>query len=293
VHFVPGGQDRLLEKSLALPADALVLDLEDAVASERKHEAREAVRGWLAQRDFGARERIVRINPMDSGLGEADLDAVLGAAPDAIMLPKVRGAEDLHALDARLSQLEVQHGLAAFSVKVIPIATETPEAVLHLPEIARAPRVDALTWGGEDLSAALGARRNRGDDGRYLDVFRHARVSTLLAAAAAGIEAIDAVYTDFRDLEGLRAESNEAADMGFDGKLTIHPDQIPVVNEVFAPSSAAIAEAQRLVEAFQAHQHQGRGVFALDGQMIDAPHMERARKLLERAERLGMLERPR
>jgi len=152
--------------------------------------------------------------------------------------------------------------------------------------------VEALTWGGEDLSAALGARRNRGDDGRYLDVFRHARVSTLLAAAAAGIEAIDAVYTDFRDLEGLRAEANEAADMGFDGKLTIHPDQIPIVNEVFAPSSAAIAEAQRLVEAFQAHQRQGRGVFALDGQMIDAPHVERARKLLERARRLGMLERP-
>ncbi len=287
VHFVPGGQERYLERALTIEADALVLDLEDAVHLDRKREARDAVRGWLEGRDFGRRERVVRINPLDTGMGADDLEGTVAARPDAYMLPKIRGPQDVEEIDARLTDLESRHGLEPGRIRLIPIGTETPEGVLNLAAIARAPRVVALTWGGEDLSAALGARRNRGEDGAYLDVFRHARVSTLLAAAAAGIDAIDSVWIDIRDSEGLAAEAREAADSGFAGKLTIHPDQVPVVNTVFSPSDEDVADARRLIEAYEAHAREGRGVFALDGQMVDAPHLERARRLLERSARLA------
>jgi citrate lyase subunit beta/citryl-CoA lyase len=279
VHFGPGGQERYLSRALESAADALVLDLEDAVRLEDKASAREAVARWL-ERDFGGRERIVRINPLDSGLGIADLEATLPARPDAYMIPKVRGFADLEELDVRLGALERAIDRPQRSVALIPIATETPEGVLAIREIAYAPRVAALTWGGEDLSAAIGARRNRDASGEYLDVFRYARLATLLAASAAGVDALDAVYVDFRDLDGLRRESDAAADMGFAGKMTIHPDQIAVVNAAFSPSDEDVRAAQELLAAAE---RAGSGAFEHRGQMVDVPHLTRARRLLERA----------
>src|SRR5262245_43775288 len=282
VHFVPAGNERFLERALATPADALVLDLEDAVRLEHKAEARARAAEWLRERDFGGRERIVRMNPIESGLGEADLEATLGAGPDTYMVPKVRGPADLEQIDARLRALERACGRAEGSTALLPIATETPEGVLAVREIARAPRVAALTWGGEDLSAALGARRNRDARGEYLEVFRYARIATLLAAAAAGVDAIDGVYVDLRDVDGLRREAESAADMGFAGKLTIHPDQIPIVNAVFMPSEDDVRAAEELLDAAA---RAGAGAFEHRGQMVDVPHVSRARKLLERAGR--------
>jgi citrate lyase subunit beta/citryl-CoA lyase len=279
VHFVPGGQERFLARALGSAADALVLDLEDAVLLADKAAARATVTAWLRERDFGGRERIVRINPLDSGLGEADLEATLAAGPDAYMIPKVRGPADLERVDALLLALERAAGRPERSTGLIAIATETPEGVLAIREIARAPRVSALTWGGEDLSAALGARRNRDAAGEYLDVFRYARIATLLAASAAGIDALDSVYVDFRDLEGLRREAEAAADTGFAGKLTIHPDQIPIVNAAFTPTDDEVRAAEELLAAAE---RAGKGAFEYRGQMIDVPHLVRARRLLER-----------
>jgi len=280
VHFVPGGQERFLARALGSGADALVLDLEDAVLLADKASAREAVVRWLRERDFGAQERIVRINPLDSGLGVADLEATFAAGPDAYLIPKVRGFADLEELDVRLTALERSADRPERGIALIPIATETPEGLLSIREIAHAPRVAALTWGGEDLSAAIGARRNRNAAGEYLDVFRYARIATLLAAAAAGVDALDAVYVDFRDLDGLRRESEAAAEMGFAGKLTIHPEQIAVVNAAFTPSDEEVRAAEELLAAAA---RAGAGAFEHGGQMIDVPHLTRARKLLERA----------
>jgi citrate lyase subunit beta/citryl-CoA lyase len=279
VHFVPGGAERFLARALGCAADALVLDLEDAVRPADKADARATVAAWLRERDFGGRERIVRINALDTELADADLEATLPAGPDAYMIPKLRGPADLETLDVRLRALERRHGRPEGAIALIPIATETPEGALSVREIARAPRVAALTWGGEDLSAALGARRNRDARGEYLDVFRWARSATLLAAAAAGVDALDAVYVDFRDLDGLRREAEAAADTGFAGKLTIHPDQIPVVNAAFTPSDDEVRAAQELLAAAESA---GRGAFEHGGQMVDVPHVVRARRLIER-----------
>jgi citrate lyase subunit beta/citryl-CoA lyase len=279
---VPAGNDRFLEKALATEADGLIIDLEDAVRLDDKATAREKTVSWLRERDFGGRERIVRINPIDSGLGEADLEATLAAGADSYMIPKVRGRADLETIDALLLDLERSCGRPEGEVELIAIATETPQAVLAIREIAHGPRVGALTWGGEDLSAELGARTNRDASGEYLDVFRYARVMTLLTAAAAGIDAIDSVYVDFRDADGLTRETETAVDMGFAGKMTIHPDQIPIVNAAFTPSDDEVREAEELLAAAE---RAGAGAFEHRGQMADVPHVNRARKLLERAGR--------
>ncbi len=283
VHFVPGGQRKLLERALESRADALVLDLEDATAPEHKAEARRLAASWLETLDFRGKTRIVRINPLDGPLAADDLEALLPAPPDCLMLPKLRGAEELRELAARLDALEAKYGHPRGRLRVLPIATETPEGLLHLEEIAAAPRVAAITWGAEDLAAALGARANRGPDGRYLELFRHARWSTLVAARAAGVQAIDGVYLEFRDEAGLRAESEEAARGGFDGKLTIHPAQIDPVNEAFTPSAQEVARAERLLAAFESEARAGRAVFSFEGRMVDAPHREQARRLLAKA----------
>jgi citrate lyase subunit beta/citryl-CoA lyase len=287
LHFVPGANARMIEKALGSDADALILDLEDSVPVDAKESARAQVTRWLAERDFGDKERIVRINALDTPFAEADLDATLPLRPDAYLVPKVNGAEDLAALDAALTRLERQHDLPERSVALIPIATETPQGLLHIAEIARAVRVTALTWGAEDLSAALGARASRDAEGRYLDVFRHARVMALVAAAAAGVEAIDGVYVDIRDLDGLAREARDAAQQGFAGKMTIHPDQIPIVNGAFTPSPDEIAESRALLEAFERERASGRLAFRFQGRMVDAPHLERARRILARAAQAG------
>jgi citrate lyase beta subunit len=293
VHFVPAGQRRFLERAASLEADAIVLDLEDAVPPDGKEAAREAARDWLASAELGPRERIVRFNPLDTPFGRRDLEVTMEARPDAYLVPKARRAADLLAIDALLGDLERRHGRPAREVLLLVIATETAEGLLNIRELAAAPRVDALAWGGEDLSVDLGSRRNRGEDGRYLDVFRYARSMTLLAAAAAGVQAIDAVYTDLRDSAGLEREAREAAWMGFAGKLTIHPDQLAPVNAAFSPSPEEIRESEELLHAFQEHERAGRMAFGFRGRMVDVPHLHRARGILERARQAGLVAEPR
>ncbi len=283
LHFVPGANEKFLRKSLTLPADTLILDLEDAVAPEHKDAARATVSDWLREIDFGQQERMVRINPLDTPWGTRDLEVTMEARPDAYLVPKVRGPGDLQEIDALLSRIESERGHPAGGVKLVVLATETAAGLLSIREVALCPRVDALTWGPEDLAAAVGARRNRDEQGQYLELFRYARSMTLLAAANASVQPVDTVYVDVRDHEGFRRECQEAAWMGFTGKLTLHPDQIPVVNEVFTPSAQEIAESQELLAAFEQSRKAGRGAFRFRGQMVDAPHLARARTILERA----------
>lgn len=283
-HFVPGANEKMLTKSLATAADCLILDLEDAVTPERKEDARQIVARWLAEVDFGGQEKTVRMNPLDSAWGLDDLRVTMAAPPDAYVVPKVSTLAELETISAEISKWEAHYGHPADSVELILICTETPLSALNVASFPQCKRVSALSWGAEDLSAALGAPRNRAPDGSYLEVYKHCRNMTLLSAAAGGVAPIDTVYVDFRDNKGLRAECQEAAWMGFTGKITIHPDQIDTVNEFFSPSVAEIDEAQRLVEAFAEAEKEGLMAFSFDGKMVDVPHLNRARKTLARAE---------
>jgi len=286
LHFVPGADERMLAKSIATAADSLVLDLEDAVTPDRKASAREIVADWLAKVDFRGKERVVRINPLDSPWGRDDLGAVLRHPPDALLIPKVSTLADLQLLDGEIAALERAYGHPEGQVGLLVVSTETPLGALNVATFPACRRVIGLTWGAEDLSAVLGVARNRYPDGRLLDTYRFCRVQTLLAAAAAGLQPLDTAYVDIRNLAGLRDECQEAAWMGFLGKVTIHPGQIDVVNETFTPSTEEVAEAERLVQAMADAATQGRMAIAFEGKMIDVPHLERAKRLLARAQRI-------
>jgi citrate lyase subunit beta/citryl-CoA lyase len=275
----------MLERAGQLAADALILDLEDAVPPEGKERARDRVASWLQAQTRSEAARLVRINPLEAPWGLDDLEMAVTAEADGIVVPKVSRGADLEALGEKLAELEVRLGREPGATGVIAIATETPRAVLHVEEIAEGSRVQGLAWGSEDLSAALGATRTRGEDGRHLPVFEMSRQWVLLAAHAVGVAAIDGVYTDFRDIEGLEAEAAEAAATGFTGKLTIHPGQIEPVNRAFTPSADEVTAARALLAAYEAHRKAGRGAFAHEGEMIDAPHLARAQVLLDRADR--------
>jgi citrate lyase subunit beta/citryl-CoA lyase len=285
IHFVPGGQQKMLDKALTLPADGLILDLEDAVPPDRKAETRPIVRDWLA-RDFGGRERWIRMNPISTELGRTDLEETIAGRPDGYVVPKPRHGGDVREVAQILDRLEHRHGIPAGRTRLLPIATETPEGLLRIHEVAAAsPRVVAISWGIEDLGAAMGLPRVRDAAGTYLDIPRYARTMCAIAAAAAGVDWLDTVYTDIADLEGLRRECEDAVAMGFSGKISIHPGQIGVINDVFTPDTALIAEARELVALFDEHRARGVYAFRFKGQMVDAPHLNRARKLLERAGR--------
>lgn len=290
LHFVPGGNERMLAKALTLPADGLILDLEDAVTPDKKAATRPIVRQWLESRDFGPRERWVRMNPIYSEYGETDLEETIAGRPHGYVVPKPRHAGDIRRIAAVLERLEQRHGLPWGSTRLVLIATETPEGLLNIREVAAAsPRIAAVSWGIEDLSAAMGLPRTRDAEGRYLDIPRYARVMCAVAAAAAGVEALDTVYTDLADLEGLRRECQEGMWMGFSGKISIHPGQIEVINSVFTPSKADAEEAVALIAAFEEHARRGAGAFAWKGQMMDMPHLTRARKIAERARQAGVI----
>jgi citrate lyase subunit beta/citryl-CoA lyase len=290
LHFVPGGNERMIEKALGLAADGLILDLEDAVTPDRKAATRPIVRRWLETLDFGGRERWVRMNPIFTEYGEADLEETLPGRPDGYIVPKPRRAEDVRRIVTILERLEQEQGLPFGSTRLIPIATETPEGLLNIREIASAsPRIAAISWGIEDLSAAMGLPRTRGADGRYLDIPRYARVMCSVAASAAGVEAIDTVYTDIPDVEGLRRECREGVAMGFAGKISIHPGQIEPINQEFTPSRADAEDAVALIAAFEQHRQRGAGAFAWKGQMMDMPHLTRAQKIAERARLAGVI----
>jgi citrate lyase subunit beta/citryl-CoA lyase len=277
--FVPADRPERMGKAMASGADAVILDLEDAVAPERKAFARDAAAAFLAGAE-GAAMLMVRINALDSGLADLDLAAIARARLDAIMLPKAQGAGEVADLAARLAALGVD------APPLIPIAAETPAAVLRLGEFAGLGEgLLGLTWGAEDLLSAMGATASREEDGRYTPPFALARSLVLFAAQAAGVAAIETVYPDFRDLDGLAAQAARAARDGFSGMMAIHPSQVGPINAAFSPSAEAVARAQAIVAAF-ADQPEA-GALSLDGRMIDRPHLARARRLLAGVGRVG------
>ena len=284
LHFVPGGNEKMIAKALTLPADGLILDLEDAVPPDRKAATRPIVRDWLSKLDFGGRERWVRMNPISTDLAVADLEETIAGRPEGYVVPKPRRADDVREIVRHLERLEQKHGLTFGSTKLVLIATETPEGLLNIGEVAAAsPRIVAVSWGVEDLSAAMGLPRVRDAQGRYLDIPRYARVMCAIAASAAGVDWLDTVYTDIADLDGLRRECEDAVAMGFSGKISIHPGQIEVINAAFTPSAEERAEARELVAQFEEHARRGLYAFRFKGQMVDAPHLARARKVIARA----------
>ncbi|HXJ78339.1 MAG TPA: CoA ester lyase [Candidatus Methylomirabilis sp.] len=290
LHFVPGGNEKMIQKALTLPADGLILDLEDAVTPDKKATTRPIVRGWLERLDFGGRERWIRMNPIWSEWAAADLEETIVGRPDGYIVPKPRRAEDIRQIVAILDRLESRHDLPFGSTKLIPLATETPEGLLNIREVAGAsPRIVAISWGIEDLSAAMGLPRVRDAEGRYLDIPRYARVMCTVAASAAGVDAIDTVYTDIADLGGLRRESREGVAMGFVGKISIHPGQIEVINQEFTPSRDDAEDAVALIGAFEEQARRGAGAFAWKGLMVDLPHLTRARKIADRARAAGVI----
>jgi len=287
--FVPADDAKKLDKAMASGADALIVDLEDSIPTQGKADARLSAAAFIADAAKAAhRPRLlVRVNGFASGLCDADLDAVVPARPDAVMLPKAEGGADVVRADAKLSAREAIAGLPDGCVKIVAIATETATALFLAGTYGGATgRLEGLTWGAEDLSAELGAEANRDGEGRFLDPYRLARALCLAAAAAARVQAIDTVTVDFRNAAALRRESEEARRDGFTGKMAIHPAQVPVINEVFTPSAAAVAQARAVVAAFEAHP--GRGTVGIDGVMYDRPHLERARQLLARAAAAGI-----
>lgn len=284
VHFVPGANDKMLEKSLATEADSLVLDLEDAVTPDNKASARQTVTDWLRDVDFGRQERVVRINPFDTPWGRDDVVATMAGRPDAYLVPKIRSVDELGELDEIISAHEDAD--TDHPVELIALGTETAQGLMVIGDLARARRVTCLTWGAEDLAAALGSRRNRDENGRYLPVFEHARTMCLVAAAAAEVQPLDTVFVDHGDPDGLRAECDLTAAMGFTGKISIHPTQIPIINDAFTPSADEIAEARELLAEFERNEAEGRMAFAFRGQMVDVPHLRTARHIVDTAERL-------
>ncbi|MBA3880352.1 MAG: CoA ester lyase [Sphingobium sp.] len=268
--FVPGDRPERMAKALTLGADALILDLEDSVALANKAGARTAVAEFLGR--SRTTTLFVRINPLDSGLADDDLAAVLPARPDGIVLPKAEGAATLAALDARLDG----------DIMILPIATETPAAIFALCSYGGVtPRLAGLTWGAEDLPAAIGASTSREPDGSYTAPYQLARSLTLFGAHAAGVPAIETVYPDFRDIDGLAAYAARGRRDGFTGMMAIHPTQVSVINAAFTPSAEEIAKAQAIVDLFAANP--GAGALNLDGRMVDAPHLKAAKALLARA----------
>jgi len=288
-HFVPGANQKMLDKSLATEADALILDLEDAVTPENKDSARTTVATWLEQIEFGRQEKVVRVNPIGSPWFQQDIEETMVHPPDSYLIPKVNNANEISQIDELIRENEKLHGHLDGSTKLLILGTETPQGFLNIGDLAANPRVDALTWGAEDLSAAIGSRGNRNPDGSYLPIFEHARVMCLLAATAWEKQPLDTVFVDFNDAEGLRAECLQSAAMGYTGKITIHPNQIEIVNESFTPSAEEVSEARELLELFAEKEAEGLMAFSFKGQMVDVPHLTRAKKIVEMSEVLAEL----
>nr|PZN86893.1 MAG: CoA ester lyase [Pseudomonadota bacterium] len=282
--FVPGDSDRKIAKAMSSGADALILDLEDSVALDRKEEARAMTRDFIASaKGQEKRPRLyVRINALTTDFWSADLEGVMPAGPDGIILPKPRSGEDVHRLSLALDHAEERAGLKQGSTRIVAIATEVPICVLNMASfVGSSSRLEGLTWGAEDLSAEVGSTATREPNGALTSPYRLARDLCLFTAVSAGVQPIDTVFIDFRDLDGLRAEAAAAARDGFTGKLAIHPDQVPIINAAFTPSQREIDHARDIVAMFAASP--GAGVISLNGRMYDRPHLTRAERVLARA----------
>jgi citrate lyase subunit beta / citryl-CoA lyase len=287
--FVPADGGKKLDKAMASGADAVIIDLEDSIAPQAKAAARKSAAAFLTEVGKSAERPhlLVRVNGIATGLIDEDLDVVAGARPDAIMLPKAEGGASIIHVDAKLTACEAIAGLPDGSIKILAIATETAPALFLAGTYAGASsRLEGLTWGAEDLSADLGAETNRDGDGQFLDPYRMARALCLAGAAAARVPAFDTVTPDFRNADLLRREAEEARRDGFQGKIAIHPAQVPIINEVFTPTPAAVAQARAIVAAFDASP--GKGAVAIEGVMYDRPHLARASRVLARAKSAGV-----
>jgi citrate lyase subunit beta/citryl-CoA lyase len=281
--FIPADSEKKLAKGDSVPADVLILDLEDAVAPENKAKARQMARDYLLERPPGRERQVwIRINTLDNPAAGADLAAVMPGGPDGIVLPKARSADDVILLGNRIGTYETEHELPPNSTRVLPVATETAASLFTLGDYRRAgQRLAGLTWGAEDLSAAIGATTNKDASGRWTSPFELARSLCLFGAHAAGVQAIDTLYSDFRDDEGLRASCEAARRDGFSGKLAIHPGQVEIINQAFTPSEAEVEQARRIVALFA--ENPGVGALSLDGRMVDQPHLTQAKKILAAA----------
>lgn len=279
--FVPADQEKMLSRALGRGADALILDLEDSVLPEAKARARGAAAEFLrAYTALDHRPRlIVRINALETGLVEDDLNAVCAARPDAVLLPKALGGASVIHLDAKLAVREAECGHAEGAIGILALATERARAIFDAGSFAGATaRLEGLAWGVEDLSVDIGARATRDHRGAFLGPYAMARNICLLAAAAAKVQAIDTVMVDFRDDEGMRRECREAWRDGFTGKLAVHPDQVPIINDAMVPSREDLDFARAVIAAFDAHP--GHGALSIDGKLYDTPHLLRARQTL-------------
>ncbi|WP_040795725.1 HpcH/HpaI aldolase/citrate lyase family protein [Nocardia higoensis] len=278
--FVPGDSEKKLAKVADSTADAVILDLEDAVGASRKPFARRMVSEFIQAQDGTAStpQLWVRMNPLGTEHALADLAAVVPAAPAGIMIPKIEGPTDVLRVQHYLDVLEAANGLVGGGVRVLPVATETPVAPFRLGDFAAAQldRLYGLTWGAEDLSAALGASGNTGPDGRWTTTYQLVRSLTLMAARAAEVEAVETLYVDIRDEEGLAESSRRARAEGFSGRIAIHPAQVDTINAAFTPSADEVEFAHRVITAFA----DGAGTVALDGKMLDLPHLKQAQRVL-------------
>jgi citrate lyase subunit beta / citryl-CoA lyase len=287
--FVPADSAKKLAKAMVSGADAVIVDLEDSIAAEGKEGARKSAADFLRDA-VAARARprlLVRVNGFATGLTDADLDAIVPARPDAIMLPKAEGGASVVHADAKLTAREAICGLTDGTIKIVAIATETAVSLFHAGSYRGASaRLEGLTWGAEDLSFELGAEVNRDAVGRFFAPYQLARALCLAAAASAQVQAIDTISVDYHNIGSVRRETEEARRDGFTGKMAIHPAQVPVINEVFTPTPEAMARARALIAAFEANP--GKGTIGIEGVMYDRPHLERARQLLARGMAAGV-----
>ncbi|MDP2994515.1 MAG: CoA ester lyase [Anaerolineales bacterium] len=281
--YMPGDDRHKIEKALTLDVDCICMDMEDGVALNQKPEARRIVAAALCELTFGRSEKLARINAVGSELEMEDIKAVLPSRPDGIVVPKVESLEQIQWVSGKIEAAELAHGWPVNSIRML-VGVETAKAILNLKEIASHPRLDGLIFGGEDYAASVGAVRT--PEGMEL---LYARSAAVTAGAAFGLQAIDMVTIDFRDLEMLRREAAFGAQLGYTGKQVIHPAQVGPVQEAFTPNDESIEKSKRLVEAFGAHQKDGKGAFALDGKMIDMPLVKAAQGVLERARSAGRI----
>lgn len=277
--FVPGDSEKKMAKAASTGADALLLDLEDAVAQERLPMARGLVLDYLKNHHRAHQQVWVRINPLNTPLSLPDLVAVMPGKPDGIVLPKPLNANDVRQLDHYLSALEQREGISPGHTRILPVATEVAGALFSLNTYAGcSARLAGLTWGAEDLATDIGATSNKQDNGEFDEAFVLARSLCLLAASHAGVQAIDTLSVDFRNPESLQHDVRRAKRQGFSGKLAIHPDQVAIINAGFTATPEELQHAQRIVDAFA--QSGGAGAAQLDGKMIDKPHLTQALRLL-------------
>jgi citrate lyase beta subunit len=283
---MPGDDRRKIEKATTLGVDSICMDMEDGVAANKKDEARAVIAQAMKELNFGTSERCIRINGVGTGLEKYDLAAALSANPDAIVVPKVETAEQVQWVSERIEAHELASRKNIGSIRLL-VGVETAKGILNLKEIAgAAKRLEAIIFGGEDYAASVGAVRTKS----AVELL-YARQAVVTTCAAYDLQAIDIVFIDFKDPDGLRAEAEQGAGFGFSGKQVIHPNQVPVAQEAYTPSAAAIEYAKRIVESFESSQKEGKGAYALDGKMIDMPLLKNAQRMLERAQAAGKVKR--